>query len=400
MQEYNQPPGPSRRALGLFLASTFLYWASMYVYVPILPLYAQQLGASLPMVGIIVGAYGVTQFLVRAPLGIWSDRLGKRKPFVVAGLVIAGIGSAGLAVSNDPWLLFFSRALTGVSASAWVAFSVLFASYFPPARAVRAMSLVTFVNGIAQMLSTYSGGLLAEHFGWQAPFWVGAALGFAGGVCALGIFEVERPVASQLTRRKVLETMTVPLLLAVSFIAILSQFTVFTTTYTFTPIFARQLGASQADQGALTTAMLLAYTVAMLITARSVDYLGDRTIVMAGMALAAVACLATPSSADLQSLAGLQALQGLGRGLAFPVLMGLSIRAVPQDLRATAMGVFQAVYAIGMFAGPMFGGRIAELVGLDGVFYTTAVVCLLAVGLALYAIPGGVYAKSSNGKQH
>ena len=360
----------------------------MYVYVPVLPLYVQQAGASLTMVGLVVGSYGVTQLLLRIPLGVWSDRLGRRKPFIAGGMLAAALGGLGLALWPEPWPLFFSRALTGVGASSWVAFTVLFSSYFPPGRAVRAMSLVTFVNGVAQMTSTYAGGWLAETFGIATPFYAGALLALLGYACTLGIAEEARPVAAPLRARDVAEIVTVPLLVAVSGIAIVSQYAVFITAYTFTPLYAEQLGATRADQGLLTTVMLFSYTMAMLATTWLADRFGDRATVIAGTALTAAAAFATPLLGSLPLLAGAQALSGLGRGLSFPVLMGLSIRAVPQHQRATAMGVFQAVYAIGMFAGPVAGGPIADWFGLPAVFFSTAALTALSLVPAYATLPG------------
>lgn len=380
-------PRVSAFSIGLFAVSTFFFWASLYIYVPILPLHAQQQGASHQMVGLVVGAYGVTQFLLRVPLGVWSDRLGRRKPFISAGMLAAALGALGLALSPDPWLLFLSRALTGVAASAWVAFTVLFSSYFAAGRAVRAMSLVTFVTGIAQMVATYSGGVIAQAFGNAATFYVGVALAVAGYLLSLRLYEETRPVASPLSPERVLRIITVPLLLAVSFNAILSQYTAFVTTYAFTPIYAEQLGATQADQGFLVTANLLPYTIGMLFVSAFGDKIGNRTLVAWGMGLAAVGVFVTPLTGTFPLLVGAQALNGFGRGLAFPVLMGLSIQAVPQAERATAMGVFQSVYAIGMFAGPVVGGGIADAFGLPSVFFSTAAVCLVSVLIGLATIP-------------
>lgn len=376
-----------RGAITLFAAGTFFYWASLYVYVPILPIYAKQMGASLTMVGLVVGAYGATQFLLRIPLGVGSDRLGKRKPFVVAGLLASALGALGLALAPDPWLLFLARALTGVAASSWVAFTVLFSSYFPPGHAVRAMSLITFVNGIAQVTSTYSGGWIAETFGWTAPFYVGAALAGLGLLCTRGMVDEPAAAGNHLTPRRVARIVTIPLLLAVSVNGILSQYAVFVTTYAFVPVYAEQLGATRADQGGLMTAVLLPYTLSMLAATWLTDRVGERMVVVGGMGLAALAVVVTPLITSLPVLAAVQVVTGIGRGLAFPVLMGLSIKAVPQSERATAMGVFQAVYAIGMFAGPVFGGGIADALGLPAVFYSTAFVCLASVALALATIP-------------
>lgn len=67
---------------------------------------------------------------------------------------------------------------------------------------------------------------------------------------------------------------------------------------------------------------------------------------------------------------------GLSQGIVYPVLMGLSIRHVPDSERTTAMGLHQSVYAIGMFAGPWLSGILADAIGIRPVFGVTALVCL------------------------
>jgi MFS family permease len=71
---------------------------------------------------------------------------------------------------------------------------------------------------------------------------------------------------------------------------------------------------------------------------------------------------------------------GLASGIGYSVLMGLSIRDVDETQRATAMGLFQAVYAIGMFAGPWLSGVLADGIGIQPMFGVVGAVCL-AVGL-------------------
>jgi len=70
----------------------------------------------------------------------------------------------------------------------------------------------------------------------------------------------------------------------------------------------------------------------------------------------------------------------LAQGLSYPVLMGLSIQYVADAERATAMGLHQAVYAIGMFGGPWLSGLLADAMGIRLTFGVTAFICL-ALGL-------------------
>jgi MFS family permease len=90
------------RWIGLLSFDIYLFWFSLYLFVPILSVYARSVGASLSMVGLIVSSYGLTQLLVRIPIGMLSDHLGRRRPFVTAAFIIVVVSVVGLALSPNP----------------------------------------------------------------------------------------------------------------------------------------------------------------------------------------------------------------------------------------------------------------------------------------------------------
>ena len=71
----------------VILVMTLFFWVSSYPYVPIISAYARSLGADATMIGLIGGAYGLSMMLLRFPTGVLSDRLGRRKIFIVLGVV-------------------------------------------------------------------------------------------------------------------------------------------------------------------------------------------------------------------------------------------------------------------------------------------------------------------------
>ena len=90
--------------------------------------------------------------------------------------------------------------------------------------------------------------------------------------------------------------------------------------------------------------------------------------------------IGTLTAALTPSLGVLMAVQiclGFAVGTAYPVLMGMSIVHVDEQERATAMGLHQAVYAIGMFAGPWLSGILAEAIGIRAMFGVTAFLALI-----------------------
>jgi len=370
-----------RRPAVLFAAATLFYWGALYVYVPILPVYSQSLGASLIVVGLVVAAYGFSQLCLRIPIGLVSDRWGRRKPFCVAGMLVASAGCVVLVLAPSPFWLVIGRGIVGISAATWVTITVMFSDWFPSDRVPGAMALLTFLSGLGQMVSTGIGGRLADAAGWKSPFLLGIVFGLIGAGMLLLVPE-ERSVRQSVPGwARMIAVGTSPRLLRVSLAGALLQFFFWATTYAFVPIYAHDLGASRTVLGLLVSGALVPYTVAAFAVSRGVGRWGALRCATVGLALCAASAIVVPGIHDLLLLGVSQAVGGLGRGLCMPVLLGLSIQSVAPAEKATAMGVFQAVYAIGMFLGPASAGVIAESLGLTDAFFVSGLMCIVGVGV-------------------
>ena len=99
-------------------------------------------------------------------------------------------------------------------------------------------------------------------------------------------------------------------------------------------------------------------------------------MVLSGFILIAAAVFLVPLAARVEALFVLQAVHGIGVGLLFPLLMGLAIQPIPREQQATAMGIYQCVYAFGMTLGPILSGVIAQPLGISWVFIFNGLLCL------------------------
>lgn len=368
-------PG-SRRNVISFTIGILCYWAAMYVYVPIFSVYAESLGASMSAVGLAVGAYGLTQMLTRVPIGIWSDAMGKRRGIVVAGMLVCSVAAAGLALSPSPaWLVVF-RAVMGLAAATWVCSTVLFTSYFPDSDPSVPLSIMSLMSALGQVIGTSSGGILAEKFGWTMPFWISMVLSVVAAVVLLLPPDDTTAKPVTVSQESLLRIARAPLLLLACGIGVIVYFATFSTVYGFTTVLAERLGATRTQFGFLTTAALLAYSVLTILTPRLIKRWGERRTLFLGLLALTLGTLPTPLVGNLGGLFGLQALNGIGRGMLYPLLMSLSIKAVTAPDRASAMGIFQASYALGMFIGPWISGGLADSLGLASVFVLCGCLCL------------------------
>ena len=111
------------------------------------------------------------------------------------------------------------------------------------------------------------------------------------------------------------------------------------------------------------------------MTVRIVSLAGPALTVVIGALLLGGTMAFVPAMHTLTALTALMLINGVGRGLLQTVLMSLCVQSMPQALRATAMGVYQATYALGMFAGPLVTGVLADIMGLAPAFYVAAGTC-------------------------
>ncbi|MGC9347570.1 MAG: MFS transporter [Anaerolineae bacterium] len=365
-----------RRLIALYITAVVFYWASLYFYVPTLSVYAESKTTRLALVGVVLAMYGLWQAVIRLPLGIVADWVGRRKPFIIAGFALAGLGALTMGLANDIEGLIVGRALTGFAAGAWVLLVVAFSELLPPEEAVRASAILMATGGIARIIVTSATGSLNRLGGYQLPFFFSVGAATLAVVVMLLIPERRRAVTRHtfgeigalITRRDVL----IPPLLA-----LVLQYVIWSSTFGFTPNLANDLGASDVALSILLSMNIALVTLGNVATTALVKKVGARWMVVLSFILIGLGMAALSLARDVPLVFAGQVLMGLASGLGYPVLMGLAIRYVDNAQRATAMGLYQSVYAIGMFSGPWLSGIFADAVGIQPMFAVTGGVCLV-----------------------
>ena len=124
----------------------------------------------------------------------------------------------------------------------------------------------------------------------------------------------------------------------------------------------------------------------LLLTKPLLARYSARMLVCVGVILGAVYCVLVPMTQNMTQLLLLQILGGSSSTLTYGVLNGQSVRDIRQEMRAVAMGFYQAVYGIGMTLGPVLMGVLIDTSGLDTAFFAVAGFALLSGVLSYYLL--------------
>lgn len=158
------------------LATVFgLRMLGLFMILPVFAIYGQELAGYSPIwIGLAIGAYGLTQALLQIPMGILSDKYG-RKPIILAGLVVFLMGSIVAAMSETIYGVVAGRALQGMGAIA-SAVLALAADLSREEQRPKVMATIGMFIGLSFTLAMILGPVVAQAFGLSGLFWFTGAL--------------------------------------------------------------------------------------------------------------------------------------------------------------------------------------------------------------------------------
>lgn len=164
----------------LSLSSIFAFrLLGLFMILPIFSLYAPRYaGANPTLIGVALGAYGLTQAIFQLPLGVLSDYIG-RKCVIAGGLFIFALGSVIAATTHSMHGLILGRALQGAGAVGSTAIALV-ADLTSPQHRTKAMAIIGITIGTSFSLAMILGPIIAQYYQLSGIFWVCSLLGLIG----------------------------------------------------------------------------------------------------------------------------------------------------------------------------------------------------------------------------
>src|SRR6266513_434563 len=166
--------------LAVLIVTNFVDMVGLLMIIPLMPVYAREMGGGALIVAILMGSFTAAQ-LLSAPLwGRFSDRYGRR-PALLVGLTAAGIAYIVFAFANSIWLLLLSRIVQGAGGGTVGVIQAYVADSVEPQNRAKALGWLSAATNVGVAIGPAIGGI-ALKFGRSGPGLAAATL------CLVNIF--------------------------------------------------------------------------------------------------------------------------------------------------------------------------------------------------------------------
>lgn len=367
----------------LFVTNS-LSFATGGIIIPLLSLYLQGLGADLALISIILTSGAIVGLAGAYFWGWLADRLGRRKPLYVAGLLGGTVGFFVLSQSSSVGMAWSARVIDGVStaAVATLGLALVGDALDSSGSKGRSIGLMRGTASLVWAIGALAGGWIADAFSIQTAFLLCSGLFAVAAVVALGLQDVkvvERPVVTVDATEKLPDRLPLLFLAGVVLWGATDM-----ASSTMWPNYLGSLGYSKAAISSFFSLAAFVEMPAMAVFGALSDVTGRAIMLAAGgftFALVQIGYIFFVQ--NLPALIGIQVVRGLGFGSYTASAMTFAAEHGGHKHRGSNSGLFNATSTAGQLTGTMLGGTIAQAWGFQvlylicGLLATGAGVCFL-----------------------
>lgn len=378
----------------LVLSAIFaLRMLGLFIILPVFSIYAQSLPGNISpsIVGWVMGIYGLVQACLHIPLGMLSDRIG-RKPVIIGGLFLFIVGGLVAALSDTLAGIALGRAIQGAGAIS-AAITAMVADLTREVHRSKAMAMIGGSIGLAFAISLIVAAPLYEYIGMHGIFWLMSLLG--GGAMLLVVFLLPNTHLQQQSgdiTKKLAFVLKKTDLWRFNF-GVLVLHAVQMAMFIVVPRLLIHLGLPIADHWQIYLPVILGSFLLMLAPMLAAERTGKTHIllisaiallfivqVLFGVYLSHQISLVIVGLLLLSFFTGFNLLEAMQPAL---------ISRLAAQAKGTALGVYNTMQALGLFAGGALGGIILKCWDTRAVFFACSALLLvwLIIASGLKTIP-------------
>lgn len=385
---------PAERRAGVSLASIFaLRMLGLFLILPVFAVHAHTIpgGDNLTLVGLAIGAYGLTQACLQIAFGAASDRFG-RKPVILFGLLLFVIGSGVAAMADDIYMIIAGRVLQGAGAIS-AAVTALAADLTRDQHRTKVMAMIGSSIGLVFAVSMVAAPLLYAVIGMSGIFWFTAILAIG----AMGVVVWVVPAAPPVPRAnggRFIDILLDGQLMRLNF-GVFALHLIQTTMWVMVP-------AALVAQGGLPLiehwkvylpAVLLSFVVMVPAVIIAERHNRLKQVFNGAVVLLVVVQFGLYTWADgIVPIALWLTLFFVAFNVLEATQPSWISRIAPPQAKGTALGVYSTLQSLGLFLGGLFGGWLGQRYGGNAVNLACGILALVWLALATTMNPPPVRA--------
>ncbi len=355
------------------------------IVVPLLPIYAHDLGASGIYIGLIFGAFSISRTFLLPYFGRQSDKKG-RKPFIVAGLFAYTVVSLVFILSNSVESLIALRFLQGIaSAMIMPAVQAYVGDITPSGREGFTMGLFNMSMFMGLSIGPLIGGIIRDRFSLDTSF---ASMGFLTFIGFMLSFFLLPPTKSERVVSRGIEPLPWRWVLqdkemAGLFLFRLAYAACIGVIWSFLPVLADlEFSLSSSSIGILVAIGVFSSGLLHVPMGLMADRVNRKMMVVAGGLIITYAIFSFDWADSYGDLLSASIFFGLGGGIAMPALMAMAVlKGSEIDGMGSVMGLLAMAHSLGMLAGSLLAGLMMDVSRLRNAFPAGAVMMMLCLGL-------------------
>ncbi|MBE2260179.1 MAG: MFS transporter [Rhodobacteraceae bacterium] len=370
---------------GISLAAVFAFrMLGLFLILPVFAIYAQDLpsGHDVALVGIALGAYGLTQSFLQIAYGAASDRFG-RKPVIVFGLLLFAVGSFVAAFAGDIYGVIAGRVLQGAGAIS-AAVTALAADLTREQHLTKVMAMIGSSIGMVFAVSMVAAPLLYVRIGMPGIFSLTGVLALVAIYIVLKVVPVAPAVPRQPTWQSFVEVLANRQLLRLNF-GVFALHLMLTAMWVLLPSQLITTGGLPVAEHwhVYLPALILSFLV-MVPAIIAAERYGRMKLVfnIAVLLLLVVQVGFGLFSGGLYWLAFWLTLFFIAFNVLEATQPSLISRIAPPHAKGAALGVYNTTQALGLFAGGVLGGALAKHVGAGAVWGCGALLTVIWLSLS------------------
>lgn len=370
-----------KKVFPVLALSIFSSMLGVGIIVPLLPIYARDLGATGTELGLLVASYFIARTIFMPFVARLSDRIG-RKLFISTGLLIYAVASLGYIFAGNVLHLIIVRSIQGFAGSMIVPIAMAYvADLAPEGEEGKWMGYTNaaFFSGFG--IGPILGGLLSEKFGMDLPFYLMGSLSLLAFLVTVPLLPNIKPDNTGLKKRLPLKSVARNRVVGG---ILIYRFTMSLGIGVFTgflPVYASEnVSLTSSLIGILvgTSTFLMSFLAAPF--GRIVDKVNKRMFIILGNLVYLASLASIPLASNFLLLFMVCIFRGIGGATSLPPATAMMVQEGRKFGMGSAMALLTMAMNIGMSLGPIIGGVITDAVNVSSVFYIVAVAILIGTG--------------------